>query len=48
VLTKNGIRILVDVVIVDPTRVDLLPRSCAIEGFVAFDVTQAKERSYHN
>jgi hypothetical protein len=48
VLTKNGIRTLVDVVIVDPTRVDLLPRSCAIEGFVAFDVTQAKERSYHN
>jgi hypothetical protein len=28
--------------------VDLFFRSCAIEGFVAFDATQAKERVYHN
>jgi hypothetical protein len=43
VLTKNGICILVDVVIVDPTRAYLLPRSCATQEFVAFDVVQVKE-----
>jgi len=48
VLTKNGICTLIDVVIVNPTRADLLPRSCTIQGFVASDVTQAKERSYCN
>jgi hypothetical protein len=29
VLTKDGIRTLRDIVIVDPMRVDLLPQSCA-------------------
>jgi hypothetical protein len=28
--------------------VDLLPWSCATQGFVASNVAQAKERSYHN
>jgi hypothetical protein len=27
---------------------DLLPRSCATQGFVASDVVQAKEWSYRN
>jgi hypothetical protein len=27
---------------------NLLSRSCATEGFIAFDATQAKERNYHN
>jgi hypothetical protein len=48
VLTKDGIRVLVDVVIAGPTRVDLLPQSCATQGFVTFDVAQTKERNYHN
>jgi len=48
VLTKNGIHTLVNVVIVDPTWVNLLPQFCAIQGFVAFDVTQVKEKSYRN
>jgi hypothetical protein len=45
-LTKNDIHTLVDVVIVDPTWMDLLPWSCATQGFVAFDVAQAKKQSY--
>jgi len=45
---KNGICTLVDVVIIDPTHVDLLPRFCTIQGFVAFDAAQAKKRSYRN
>jgi hypothetical protein len=48
VFSKDGIRTLVEVVIVDPTRADLLPQSCATQGFTTFDVAQAKERSYHN
>jgi len=47
-LTKNGIHILIDVVIRGLIRTDLFPRSCAIQGFVTFDATQAKERSFHN
>ncbi len=48
VFSKDGICTLVEVVIVDPTRADLLPQSCATQGFTTSDVTQAKERSYHN
>ncbi len=47
-LTKNGIRTLVDVVIVDPTQMDLFPWFYTIIGFDAFDVAQAKERSYYD
>jgi len=39
---------LVNVVIVDPMQVDLLLWSCATQGFVTSDGTQAKEKSYHN
>jgi hypothetical protein len=39
VLTKDGIHILVDIVIVDSMRTDLRPWSCATQGFVTFDVT---------
>jgi len=46
--TKNNICTLADVVIIDPMRMDLFPRSCATQRFVTFDTTQAKERSYHN
>jgi hypothetical protein len=44
--TKDGIRTLVDVIIIDPTRVNLLPSSCEAQRFAAFDVAQAKEKSY--
>jgi hypothetical protein len=47
-LTKDGIHTLADIVIVDPTWVDLFPWSYATQGFVNFDVTQAKEMSYRN
>ncbi len=48
VLTKDGIRTLVDIVISNPTQANLFPRSCAIQWFVAFNATQTKERSYCN
>jgi len=38
VLTKDDIYTLADVVIINPTRTDLPPQSCTIQGFVAFDV----------
>jgi hypothetical protein len=49
VLTKDDIRILINIVIVDPTtQMNLFPQSCATQRFVTFDVTQAKKRNYHN
>jgi hypothetical protein len=48
VITKDDIRTLADVIIVDPTRVNLLHRSCVTQGFVASHTTQAKEKNYHN
>jgi hypothetical protein len=48
VFTKDDIRTLVDVVIIDPTRANLFLRSCATQGFDVSDVVQAKERSYHD
>ncbi len=48
VLTKDGIHTLVDVVIIDPTRTNLLFWFCTTQGFVAFDVIQMKERNYCN
>jgi hypothetical protein len=38
-LTKDDIHTLANVVISDPTRVDLLPQSCVTLGFVVFDAT---------
>jgi len=48
VFTKNGIHTVVDVVIANPTQVNLFFQSCTIQRFVAFNATQAKERGYHN
>jgi hypothetical protein len=48
VLTKNDIHTLVDIVIINPTRADLLLQSCATQGFDTFDVVQTNDRSYHN
>jgi hypothetical protein len=47
VFTKYNIRILA-IVIVDPIWMDLFLWSCVIQGFVASNATQAKERSYLN
>jgi hypothetical protein len=47
-LTKNDIRTLANVVIVNPTRADLLPQSCATQRFVASNPassSQGKELS---
>jgi hypothetical protein len=46
--TKYGIHTLADIIIADPTWANLLPWSCATWGFVVFETTQAKERSYYN
>jgi hypothetical protein len=48
VLIKDGIYTLIDIIIIDLTRADLLPRSYTTQGFVVFDAVQAKERSYHD
>jgi len=48
VLTKDDIHTFIDVVIVDPTQVNLLLGSCTTQGFVVFNVTQAKEQSYRD
>jgi hypothetical protein len=48
VFTKDEIRTLINVVIVDSTQANLLCQSCVTQGFVAFETTQAKERNYHN
>jgi hypothetical protein len=48
VFINNNIRILANIGIANPTQADLLPRFCAIQGFIAFDATQTKKRSYHD
>jgi hypothetical protein len=45
---KNDIHTLVNVVIADPTWMDLLLWSCATQEFITFDVVEAKERSYYD
>jgi hypothetical protein len=37
-----------NIVIADPTRVDLLHQYCATQGFVAFNATQTKEKNCVN
>jgi len=46
--TKDGIRTLIDIVVVDPTRVDLFPRACVTQGFAAFDVVQFTKWCYYD
>ncbi len=48
VLTKDDIHTFIDVVIVNPTRVNLFLESCTTQGFVVFNATQAKEQSYRD
>jgi hypothetical protein len=45
VFTKDGIRTLGNVFIVDPTPKDLLLQSCTTQEFVAFHVTQVKKKT---
>jgi hypothetical protein len=44
VLTKDGICTLADIVIANPTWVDLFPRFCATYGFATSDAIQAKKK----
>jgi len=48
VLTKDGNRTLVNVVIANPIGVDLFHQSCATRRFVTFKIVQAKKKSYHD
>jgi hypothetical protein len=48
VLTKDGYWTLANVVIADPTHVDLFSWSCTIRRFVVSNAIQAKEWSYRN
>jgi hypothetical protein len=45
VLTKEGIHILANVIIVDPMQVDLLPWSCVTQKFVTFDALKPRKRA---
>jgi hypothetical protein len=45
---KDGIHTLANLVIGDPMHVDQFPQSWTTQEFVASNVTQAKERNYHN
>jgi len=48
VLIKDDIHTLANIVITDPTRVDLFPSSCTIQGFGISFVAQIKKKTYHN
>jgi hypothetical protein len=48
VLTEDGICTLLDIVIANPMRGDLLPWSYATQGLATLDATQAKEKNYRN
>jgi hypothetical protein len=45
-LTKDDICTLANVVIANPTRVNILPQSCTSQRFVASNAAQAKEMNY--
>jgi hypothetical protein len=42
--TKDGIRTLANVVIINPTWANLLPQFGAIQGFVTSNVVQTKKK----
>jgi len=48
VLTKNGICTLVEIVIVNPTWMNLLSQFYTTQGFVVSNVVETKEWSYHD
>jgi hypothetical protein len=48
VVTKDGICIVTNVVIVDPTQMNLFFQSCTTERFIALDAIQVKEKNYCN
>jgi hypothetical protein len=48
VFTKNGIHTLINIIIANPTQMNLFPQSHAIQEFVASNATQAKKKSYRN
>jgi hypothetical protein len=48
VLTKEDIHTLIDIIIIDPTWMNLLPQSYATKGFVASNTTQTKNRNYRD
>jgi hypothetical protein len=47
-LSVDGIHTLAKVIIVDPTRVDLVSQIASFHGVVATMATQAKEGLYHD
>jgi hypothetical protein len=46
IFTKDGVHILVNLVIIKPTQVDILVRSYSTQGFRASKAIHTKERSY--
>jgi len=48
VLTKVDIHALIDIIIIDPTWVNLLPWSSVTKGFAASNTAQTKDRNYRD
>jgi hypothetical protein len=48
VVLANGIRTLVDVVIVNPTQTNLVFQVVSFRGMVTMVVIQVKKKLYHN
>jgi hypothetical protein len=46
VLTKDDICTLVNIIIANPTQMDLLSQSCTTQGFAAYNAFQTKGRNY--
>ncbi len=44
----DRVHILIDVIIVDPTWIDLVPRTTISEGVVGTIVTQTEDKLYHD
>jgi hypothetical protein len=44
---QRWIHTLTNVVIVNPTWIDLFPQFHATQKFITYDATQAKEKGYH-
>jgi len=48
VFNKDDIHTLINIIIIDPTCANFLHRSCTIQGFTTSNVTQTKQKNYHN
>jgi len=48
VVTKDGIHTLTNIVIINPTHVNLFSQSFTTQGFTTSNATQVREKSFHD